>query len=44
MMKKVLVAVFIVIILGFGVVGYTQATGDSTEIVDDNSHSMTIKS
>ncbi|MFD2629698.1 hypothetical protein [Oceanobacillus kapialis] len=43
-MKKFLVALIAVFIVGFGVVGYTQMNDDATEIVDENSHSTKIKS
>lgn len=43
-MKKILIGVFIVIILSFGIFGYNQITDDSDKIVDDNNHSITINS
>ncbi|CDO04490.1 heme lyase subunit CcmF [Oceanobacillus picturae] len=43
-MKKLLVALFAVLIVGFGVIGYTQVNDDATEIVDENSHSISVQS
>jgi hypothetical protein len=42
-MKKVLVGLFAIIILAFGILGYTEMNNDTNEIVDENSHSTTIK-
>lgn len=44
MMKKILVALFIVIILGIGIVGYVQANDQPNEVVDDDNHSITVES
>ncbi|WP_276245322.1 hypothetical protein [Virgibacillus profundi] len=44
-MKKVLVGLFAVLIIGFGVVGFSQMNDGPNEIVDDEkNHTMTIKS
>ncbi|MBM7600753.1 hypothetical protein JOC34_003167 [Virgibacillus halotolerans] len=42
-MKKMLIALFIVFILGFGIVGYTQATADTNKIINED-HLETIES
>lgn len=34
-MKKMLIAMFLVLILGFGVVGYTQSLEDSKNVVEE---------
>lgn len=39
-MKKLLVALFIVLILGIGIVGYTQESADKDNTTDDNSQSL----
>ena len=44
MMRKLLVGLFLVFILGFGILGYTQANDDSGEIVNENNYSMNIDS
>ncbi|WP_269635256.1 hypothetical protein [Oceanobacillus manasiensis] len=43
-MKKLLVALIAVIIIGISVIGFTQINDDATEIIDENSHSITIQS
>ena len=43
-MKKMLIALFIVLILGFGFVGYTQTTADPNEVINDNGNSISIDS
>lgn len=44
LMRKLLVGLFLVFILGFGILGYTQANDDSGEIVNENNYSMNINS
>ncbi|WP_373894095.1 hypothetical protein ACUL41_01750 [Virgibacillus natechei] len=43
-MKKVLVALFIVMILGIGIVGYVQSVNQPAEVIEDNNHSTRITS
>ena len=44
-MKKILVALFAIFIIGFGFIGYSQINDGPSEIVDDeNNHTTTIRS
>lgn len=43
-MKKVLVALFITIILGVGIMGYVQVVDQPAEVIEDNNHSTRITS
>ncbi|MEC5424377.1 hypothetical protein QGM71_12830 [Virgibacillus sp. C22-A2] len=42
-MKKVLIALFAVLIISFGIFGYTKAD-ETNEIINENGHSTTITS
>ncbi|MFC4558183.1 hypothetical protein ACFO3D_08155 [Virgibacillus kekensis] len=41
-MKKMLIAMFLVLILGFGVVGYNQAADDSKDVVEKEQQNGTL--
>ncbi|WP_255694945.1 hypothetical protein [Virgibacillus salidurans] len=43
-MKKILVALFITIILGVGIIGYVQAIDQPAEVIEDNDYSTRITS
>ncbi|GGB35475.1 hypothetical protein GCM10011409_11170 [Lentibacillus populi] len=43
-MKKVLIALFLVLILGFGIIGYTQTISKPADTNDQNRASLTIQS
>ncbi|MBP1948955.1 hypothetical protein J2Z82_001892 [Virgibacillus litoralis] len=34
-MKKLLIVLFMVLILSFGIIGYTQSTDDTNNVVDE---------
>ncbi|WP_165768006.1 hypothetical protein [Virgibacillus indicus] len=42
-MKKILVALFAIFIIGFGFIGYSQMNDVPNEIVDEDNHSTTIR-
>lgn len=43
-MRKVLVALFAVLIMGLGIFGYTETSNEPVKIKDENDHSTVIKS
>ncbi|CDQ38211.1 MULTISPECIES: hypothetical protein [Virgibacillus] len=43
-MKKVLVAIFAMLIITFGIFGYVEMNDDSNEIVDENPNSIKVNS
>ncbi|MFC2948993.1 hypothetical protein [Virgibacillus sediminis] len=41
-MRKVLLALFILIIVGVGLTGYAESNDKPVEVIDDHNHSTTI--
>ncbi|WP_404456103.1 hypothetical protein [Virgibacillus necropolis] len=41
-MKRMLIALFLMLIIGFGIVGYTQ-TGDPNQTIEKETNSSSIK-
>ncbi|GAA0606543.1 hypothetical protein GCM10009001_24710 [Virgibacillus siamensis] len=45
-MKKLLIAVFLTLVISFGIIGYTQSTDDANDIVEpkheENDNSIVI--
>ncbi|SDQ11411.1 hypothetical protein SAMN05216232_0621 [Virgibacillus subterraneus] len=41
-MRKLLIVLFMVLILSFGIVGYTQSTDDTNNVVDEQNENKLI--
>ncbi|MFB4170106.1 hypothetical protein [Virgibacillus sp. JSM 102003] len=41
-MKKLLIVLFMILILSFGIIGYTQTTGDTNNVVDEQNEDTLI--